>query len=550
MGGDLKTDRTTPRPAHLQDAGNAVRRGIQCPGWAVAGAAMAGRSHLRSQTPCQDAFAIEATDSGFVAVLCDGAGSAVHSELGAREVSRAVCDFLAENSEQDLDPQRIIACALEPIKALTTGMEAEPGDFACTLVAVKVTGDCAFLYHLGDGAVIASRAGEARVASRPSRGEFANSTVFVTSADAVAALRIRTIPLDPTTRTIVLTTDGLQDLFLDNATGEASQVCEQMATWHDADLPEFVADKLSHTLRDFFLPRTHDDCSLVIARRMTHPDEALPVVCPECARWIVTARRVDSRFHFQCHGCGCEFTSDQILRGGILENVRTPSPVLDPAEAFSAAVFLDGKDEGADRQSSRWVAKMSRLGARQLADPLGGVGVLRQVLGKALSCWKSRRLDNPPVLILGEMSLGKRLPVGRIMVAVAILKDGKREVVWVGCPDKNGSSAGIIESLLDRGATSPAIIVCQAKLGREGFVTRIWPQATVLTVNRKVGKSTTLAEGDRRPEIPCRLRSLAAIRSLERDVKAMLKGIQPASREAPRCFLWVTTRFSPCLCPC
>jgi len=488
---------------------------------------MAGRSHLRSQTPCQDAFAIEATDSGFVAVLCDGAGSAVHSELGAREVSRAVCCFLAENSEQDLDPQRIIACALEPIKALATAMEAEPRDFACTLVAVKVIGDCAFLYHLGDGAIIASRAGEARVASRPSRGEFANSTVFVTSADAVAALRIRTIPLDPTTRTIVLTTDGLQDLFLDNATGEASQVCEQMATWHDADLPQVVADKLDASLRDFFLPRTHDDCSMVVARRMTPADEVLPPVCPGCARWVVTARRAGAGFRFRCHGCGCEFTSRSFHRGEAEGNLGRPNRQLAAADGLAAVCFLSEMGPGADRFSSWWTARLASIRPQKTSDPLSSKGALAEAVESSLLGWRGRLLEDPPVLLIGSIKLGRARAGGRLLVTIAIREDGKREVVGFADPGGGGGMEAFLGSIKKRGAGSTRLIVCQQKLGIESVAQAVWPQAEILAGGR--GKAIQRLKGSGRPAVPNRLRSLAAVGSLEREVRALLKAATPSA---------------------
>jgi hypothetical protein len=53
--------------------------------WKVVGVSTAGTTHTRLDLPCQDSNLFEISPSGaLVAVVADGAGSAVHAELGSQ----------------------------------------------------------------------------------------------------------------------------------------------------------------------------------------------------------------------------------------------------------------------------------------------------------------------------------------------------------------------------------------------------------------------------------------------------------------------------------
>src|SRR5439155_16598404 len=70
----------------------------------LAGATVAGRLHHVSGRNNQDAFAWAQSPGGLVAVVCDGCGSAPHSEVGAQLGARLVAKTLALQLAQGGDP--------------------------------------------------------------------------------------------------------------------------------------------------------------------------------------------------------------------------------------------------------------------------------------------------------------------------------------------------------------------------------------------------------------------------------------------------------------
>jgi hypothetical protein len=61
--------------------------------WQVIGAAVQGLSHQKQGLPCQDALEYGCLPGGLLLVaLADGAGSALHAELGAQAAVQASVD--------------------------------------------------------------------------------------------------------------------------------------------------------------------------------------------------------------------------------------------------------------------------------------------------------------------------------------------------------------------------------------------------------------------------------------------------------------------------
>src|SRR5512138_193142 len=70
--------------------------------WQVIGAAVQGLSHQRQGLPCQDALKYHCLPGGILlAALADGAGSAVHAELGAQAAVEAAVDWLIACLEKE-----------------------------------------------------------------------------------------------------------------------------------------------------------------------------------------------------------------------------------------------------------------------------------------------------------------------------------------------------------------------------------------------------------------------------------------------------------------
>lgn len=217
--------------------------------WQMIAASVPGASHVRKGLPCQDAHRVEELSrGGMVAAVADGLGSAVCAERGAQAATDAAITLLRATLNRALPKteaswQKVIAQAFaEARRTLLTLAETEncpPADYATTLLVAVVTKQWLAVGHLGDGAVVAWLTdGTIATLSKPQRGEFANETQPLTSADALAAVAYfcRAEPV----QALALFTDGVQQLCLAAADYTPyepffaplfSQVCQPFNRW-------------------------------------------------------------------------------------------------------------------------------------------------------------------------------------------------------------------------------------------------------------------------------------------------------------------------------
>ena len=181
--------------------------------WSWIAASSTGTSHLKHNLPLQDAQAcaivpvnsdsLTCNAEWFVAVACDGAGSASHGRQGAiitcRTIRQAARRHLAAASlpsASSLQEPRLTASALPSAETVRTwadearqriqaaaqrrGLSAR--DFACTLVLALSNGQETLVAHIGDGGIVARLAdgGTWQALSWPDHGEYASTTRFVT----------------------------------------------------------------------------------------------------------------------------------------------------------------------------------------------------------------------------------------------------------------------------------------------------------------------------------------------------------------------------------
>jgi hypothetical protein len=131
----------------------------------IAGGSVPGRSHVLAGRGNQDAWAYRAAGDRLVAVVCDGCGSAPHSEvgarLGARIVSTRLFELLSEGTSLDeaslWDALRDdLLGALAPLARLAgESVEATVSDlFLFTIVGLAIRGDEGRVFAAGDGLVV------------------------------------------------------------------------------------------------------------------------------------------------------------------------------------------------------------------------------------------------------------------------------------------------------------------------------------------------------------------------------------------------------------
>lgn len=155
--------------------------------------------------------------------IADGAGSALHGAQGAAAAVDAARESVrrtaASPRRQRLATADVLRLAFRAARrrvfATATELDVEPRDVATTLACVVVRAGALAAAQVGDGIVVVDHDGEIRAITEPSHGEYANETVFVTSAGALADLAVDVLPADEV-HAVALSTDGLQLVALDD----------------------------------------------------------------------------------------------------------------------------------------------------------------------------------------------------------------------------------------------------------------------------------------------------------------------------------------------
>ena len=254
--------------------------------WKYGFASVLGTAHVRASTPLQDASRAEVVVDSYgneilIAVAADGAGSAAHSATGAS----VACDrfiaelktYLASGGALVQLSEHFIQDWIEKFQFLVNGLAADAGakpqDFACTLLAAVIGRDEAVYFQLGDGAIVESLPNENdqyRCVCWPQQGEYANTTNFLTDADAGQKIfcEVKRGAVDE----VAMFTDGLQSLVLDYRTQSAhSPFFAPLIAWlrprgsgYSSELSESL---IAYLNSEKVNARTDDDKTLILASR-------------------------------------------------------------------------------------------------------------------------------------------------------------------------------------------------------------------------------------------------------------------------------------------
>jgi serine/threonine protein phosphatase PrpC len=190
------------------------------PAFSWATACTTGAAHAASGLPCQDAFAVQAGSCRsvpyLVAVVADGAGSAMYAEEASKLAVRLFTDFIVEELPVygfgGLDDLLLDAAygVHRHLRRLADERSVSADDFATTLLGLVTTRNRTAFLQIGDGAIVTGPPWA--IVFEPQHGQFHNESRFITDADAFDRLEHRVRPGPP--GTIVLFTDGLEDLVL------------------------------------------------------------------------------------------------------------------------------------------------------------------------------------------------------------------------------------------------------------------------------------------------------------------------------------------------
>ncbi len=246
-------------------------------GWTWAAASCKGTSHAQDSSRRQDAIACCTAShcAHFIAVLCDGAGSASMGGEGASLVARVISvqarkHFAANTTGPDDETLLTwIDEAREAIYYAANKRQLAPRDFASTLICVLSNGRDTTVAHIGDGCAVAKEAesGEWHALTWPAHGEYASTTYFVTDDQPRIAIQRRSTAISA----LVAFTDGLERLALDFAAikphvpffeGVLGPVLQSSVMGRDAKLSHQLARYLDSPAVN---ARTDDDKTLLVA---------------------------------------------------------------------------------------------------------------------------------------------------------------------------------------------------------------------------------------------------------------------------------------------
>ena len=238
--------------------------------WKTIDYAATGKRHLREGMPCQDKVIRYRVGDVSLAALADGAGSASLSHYGAEAVlywiSRDIGDHFDEFYEEEAGGvirQRIIYDIVEALDETQKEYQCSLRDLSSTLLVVAVSGDRYLIVHIGDGVIGYLKNDEIRVATVPDNGDYANETVFTTSASAISRMRLIKGE-DAEIGGFVLMSDGTEKALYDKRTGRLSQGIRRIMQMTTLCPSGPIRGLLEESFQDGIMQLTQDDCSISI----------------------------------------------------------------------------------------------------------------------------------------------------------------------------------------------------------------------------------------------------------------------------------------------
>lgn len=238
--------------------------------WNFIKAAVQGRGHVASGTPCQDKVCCMAENGCSVVALADGAGSARLSHHGAERAARSMCLHLCRHFDRmflETDAlavkRRLTAKLTAQLSLLAMELGCRTADLASTLLVAAVKDGRYILIHLGDGVIAYRRNGELRTASRPHNGEFANCTFFTTSPKALSQMNILKGSLNGIDGFALMSDGSAAGLYSkrqDRPAAVLGKIMDYCTYYQSGPLEEWLQESLADGVR----AATTDDCSLAV----------------------------------------------------------------------------------------------------------------------------------------------------------------------------------------------------------------------------------------------------------------------------------------------
>ena len=238
--------------------------------WNSIQCAVRGRSHVKSEIPCQDKTYYMNNNDIEVVALADGAGSASLSHFGAEYATQKVCELLSQQfeiyygEEDGIAVKRaIIGKMLEGLEKMSDDMKCEIKELASTLLAVAVHDGKYIILHIGDGVIGYVKDDKLKIASYPVNGEFVNTTVFLTSENVLYNMKLMKGKLNGITG-FVLMSDGTETSFYNKQERSLVPVLKKIMDLLPIVDSQSLQNEIERSFETVVKQNTMDDCSLNI----------------------------------------------------------------------------------------------------------------------------------------------------------------------------------------------------------------------------------------------------------------------------------------------
>ncbi|MDB9519028.1 PP2C family serine/threonine-protein phosphatase [Roseofilum reptotaenium CS-1145] len=214
--------------------------------WKAIAASATGTSHTRNQLPCQDYgnFVVLEEEDIIIGAVSDGAGSAKYSDIGSQLAVQSALESLQKwlgihiskghNVQEPIADQmaeRVFTTAFnQVVRKLEEKVKDNKKDnpdyslknLSCTLLLFIATRDWIAGMQIGDGFIVArSENSDYQLLFKPTKGEYANQTTFVTSKYAMEDMQVKVLS-DGNYYFICASTDGLERLSINTRTWHPS----------------------------------------------------------------------------------------------------------------------------------------------------------------------------------------------------------------------------------------------------------------------------------------------------------------------------------------
>ncbi len=166
-----------------------------------------GPGHLLNGQPNQDSRLVKRVSSGWLAVVCDGMGSKLHSDVGSREACRAALDVI-KMVDFSIESKALIKRVYQKWLNSLGDIKASDAVTTCLIAWVSNRGELR-TFQLGDGLILTSQ----QTPERSDTNDFGNITTGLGKSKQFSDWQVTKQQLS-VGDVIALMTDGIsEDLY-------------------------------------------------------------------------------------------------------------------------------------------------------------------------------------------------------------------------------------------------------------------------------------------------------------------------------------------------